>query len=80
LNKLYVDHVLAFTGDLFQSFHGLVETNHDQINLKWITDPNIGINHLGSRQHVWTWHRNLKIRVVAFVTQKIYPIIMNGVK
>lgn len=48
-------------------------------NLKWITDLNIGINHLGSNQHVWAWHRNLAC-VVAFVTQKIYPTIMNGVK
>ncbi len=35
---------------------------------------------MGSSQHVWAWHRNLEIRVVAFVTQKIYPTIMNGVK
>lgn len=80
MNKLYVDHVLTFIDDLFQSFHGLVEANHDQINLKWITNPNIGINHLGSRQHVWAWHKNLEIRVVTFVTQKIYPTIMDGVK
>jgi len=76
LNKFYVDHVLAF----INGFHGLVEANHDQISLKWITNPNIGINHLSSRQHVWAWHRNLEIRVVAFVTQKIHPTIMNGVK
>jgi len=80
LNKLYVDHVLVFTDDLFQNFHGLVETNHDQISLKWITYLNIGINHLGSNQHVWAWHRNLDIKVIAFVTQKIYPILMNGVQ
>jgi hypothetical protein len=60
-----------------------VEANHDHISLKWIIDPNIGIDHLGfecKRQHVWTRHRNLEIRVVAFVTLEIYATIMNGVK
>jgi hypothetical protein len=39
-----------------QGFHGLVETNHDDICIKWITNLNIGIDHSGfefSGQHVW---------------------------
>jgi hypothetical protein len=60
-----------------------VEANHDHINLKWIIDPNTGIDHLGFEckgQRVWVKHKNLETRVVAFVTLEIYATTMNGVK
>jgi hypothetical protein len=47
LHKIYVGLIVAFNDDVFQGFHGLVETNHDDICIKWITNLNIGIDHLG---------------------------------
>jgi hypothetical protein len=34
IQALYVDLVLAFNDDIFQGFHGLVETHHDNICMK----------------------------------------------
>jgi hypothetical protein len=47
VHTLYVDLVFAFNDDIFQGFHGLVETNHDNICMKWIIDLHIEIDHLG---------------------------------
>ncbi len=47
-HKLYVDFIhVTFNDDVFQGFHGLVETNHDAICMKWIIDLYIGIDHMG---------------------------------
>jgi hypothetical protein len=46
-------------------------TNHDDICIKWITNLNIGIDHLGfefNGQHVWAKHKNMETRFSAFVT------------
>jgi hypothetical protein len=67
LHKLYV----AFNYDVSRGFHGLVETNHDDICIKWITNLNIGIDHLGFEfhgQHVRAKHKNMETRFNAFVT------------
>jgi len=67
LHKLYV----AFNYDVYREFHGLVEINHDDICIKWITNLNIGIDHLGFEfhgQHVREKHKNMETRFNAFVT------------
>jgi hypothetical protein len=46
-HKLYVDPIMVFKDDLFQKFHGLVETNHKEISLMWVINLNINIDHLG---------------------------------
>jgi len=47
IHTLYVDLVFAFNDDIFRGFHGLVETNHDNLCMKWIIDLHIEIDHLG---------------------------------
>ncbi len=46
LHKLYVGLIVAFNDDVFQGFHGLVETNHDDICIKQIINLNTKIYHL----------------------------------
>ncbi len=46
-HKLYVDPLMVFKDDLFQNFHGLVETTHKEILLMRVINLNISIDHFG---------------------------------
>jgi len=70
---------LAFNNDGFRGFHGLLQTNHDDICMKWVTNLNIKINHLKfelNGQHIWTKHKNMETIVNAFVIYDIYFVVV----
>ncbi len=44
---LYCDNNSSFQGDKFQSFHGLIQFDHQQIHMKWVTNYDLDfIQHL----------------------------------
>ncbi len=70
---------LAFNNDGFRGFHGLLQTNHDDICMKWVTNLNIKINHLKfelNGQHIWAKHKNMETIVNAFVIYDIYFVVV----
>jgi hypothetical protein len=51
--------------------------------MKWITDLNIGIDHLGFElnvQHVWVKHKNMEIGFNVFVNHETYFVVVARVK
>ncbi len=52
----FVDPYTAFKSDVLYSFKSLVDSSHDLFIMRWITDLNIGVEHLAfdcKVQHIW---------------------------
>jgi hypothetical protein len=52
----FVDPYTAFKSDVLYSFKSLVDSSHDLFIMRWITDLNIGMEHLAfdcKVQHIW---------------------------
>jgi hypothetical protein len=82
-HKFYVDMVLAFNDDLFHGFHGLVTTNHEEMNMKWFVHLITKIDHLVfefNGKHIWVKHKCVEISAITWVTHDIHYTIVNGVK
>jgi hypothetical protein len=71
---MFYNSQLSVEGDVFINFKALINSTHDNINLHWITNLNMCIDHLGFEfvgQHIWatfTYH----ICAPIFVTRDIY--------
>ncbi len=38
LYTLYYDNNSSFQGEIFLSFHGLIQCDHQQVHMKWVTN------------------------------------------
>jgi hypothetical protein len=79
---MYCDNQSYFQGDVFQNFHALINSTHESINLRWITNLNTGINHLAFEfvgQHVWATYVN-QIGASGFMTKHVYEKVVTSMK
>jgi len=64
----------SFESSVFNNFIALINTACESISLHWITDLNIGINHLDcefAEHHMWATFLN-QIEASIFVMKEIY--------
>ncbi len=64
----------SFESSVFNNFIALINTTCESINLHWIIDLNIGIDHLAcecAEHHIWVTSLN-QIEALIFVMKEIY--------
>jgi hypothetical protein len=60
--ELYMDLNTKFKFDAFEAYKSLLCAKHDSIIMCWITNLNIGVEHLAfnvDQQHIWAIHFNM---------------------
>ncbi len=72
--RMYCDIHSSFQGDMFMNFQALIDCAHENINLCWITDLDIRIDHLAFEfvgQHIWATFLD-KMGASGFVTKLVF--------
>jgi len=71
-----------FQNDVFENFHALINSTHENISLQWIINLNIKIDHLAFEfvgHHVWATYVD-QIGAFSFVTKHVYEEVVAFVK
>ncbi len=71
----YVDYNTTYKYDVFYAFKSLVDSSHEILIMRWITNVNTCMEHLTldcSGQHIYAKHLNQLTSVVRFVTREVH--------
>jgi len=72
--SLHIDFNTKFKSNAFEAYKTLGGARHESIIMRWITNLNIGVEHLTfdvNQRYIWATHLSLENGVTRFVTMDV---------
>ncbi len=80
---MYCDQTSKFMVDNFWVFNSLLEFKHENIQMRWVLDLNLRVQHLfyeANGQRIWEMHQDLEIIFPSYVIENVFVVVKSLVK